>query len=188
METSKLKVKRAHSSLLMFGIFSIVMLFAGLTSAYIVSKGSLGSSWDVIKLPTVFLISTLLIFGSSFFAWLAIKECIKDNMIVFKKWLVLTIFFGVSFGVCQFFGWSQLVSEGKYLSGNNVSASYIYLLTVTHLAHVFGGIIALLFIYFRAINNRYSSNNFHPVKLAIRFWHFLALLWLYLFLFLTFLM
>lgn len=188
MDTNKIKVQRAHSTLLMFGIFSIVMLFAGLTSAYIVSKGSLGSSWDVIKLPTIFLISTLLIFGSTFSAWLAIKECIKDNVVVFKKWLLLTIILGFGFGICQFFGWTQLVNEGKYLSGNNVSASYIYVLTVTHLVHVLGGVIALLVIYFRALSNHYSGNNFHSVKLAIRFWHFLSFLWLYLFLFLSFLM
>ena len=67
-DSSRLKTHKAHRTLLMISMFSIIMLFAGLTSAYIVSKGALGSNWDIITLPIMFYISTAMIIISSFLA------------------------------------------------------------------------------------------------------------------------
>ena len=64
----------------MISMFSVVMLFAGLTSAYIVSKGSLGSKWDTISLPSMFYASTCAIIISSIFGYLSVYYCKKDNL------------------------------------------------------------------------------------------------------------
>lgn len=187
MNDYKIKIEKANSSLLMFGIFSVVMLFAGLTSAYIVSKGSLGSSWDNIILPSAFYISTTLIVISSFSASLSISYCKKNNLLMLNRLLLITILLGFSFAICQFFGWRELVDMGKYLSGNNVSSSYLYILTIVHLVHIIGGLAALLYVYIRSLSNIYNSSSFHGIKLAMRFWHFLGLLWIYLVFFISFL-
>ncbi len=182
---TNLKIEKAHRNLLMFGMFSVIMLFAGLTSAYIVSKGALGAKWDVIILPNMFYISTIMISISSFFGFFAIKYCKSDNFTMLKRSLLFTILFGLIFAICQLLGWNNLVLEGKFLSGNNVASSYLYVLTIAHLLHLFGGLIAVIIVFFRASNYKYNSQNYNGLNLAIRFWHFLAILWIYLVLFLV---
>ena len=180
------KIKDAHQTLLMYGMFSIIMLFAGLTSAYIVSKKGLGSQWDDIILPNEFYISTLMICISSFFAHFALNYITSDNFKMLTKSLFLTILFGALFFLLQVLGWYALVKNGKFLSGNNVASSYLYVLTLTHIIHFIGGFIPLVVVYVRSIRRQYTSSNFNGVKLVVRFWHFLTILWLYLFLFLLF--
>ena len=179
-----IKINNAQNTLLMIGMFSIIMLFAGLTSAYIVSKGALGSNWDSIALPKAFYLSTIMISGSGVWGYLSLKYCKCDNFIMISRALGITIFLGLLFAFFQFLGWKSLINTGKFLSGNNVASSYLYILTLTHLAHLVGGLIALLVVYIRSLSQKYNANNFHGLKLAIRFWHFLGVLWLYLFLFL----
>ena len=183
-DNSKLRIQNAHQSLLLISMFSVVMLFAGLTSAYIVSKGSLGPKWDIITLPNMFYLSTCAIIISSVFGYLSIQYCKKDNLDKIKTSLFCTILFGVFFTFFQFFGWKELVGAGKFLSGNNVASSYIYIFTIAHLIHVLGGMAALIFSFFRSQQKRYNSKNFNGLKLTIRFWHFLGVLWIYLFVFL----
>lgn len=180
----KNQIYKAQNNLLMIAIFSIIMLFAGLTSAYIVSKGGLGDKWDTIKLPQMFYISTILIVISSFFAQRSINYCRRNNFTMISKSLLITIILGCLFFLFQFLGWSALVDEKKFLSGNNVASSYLYVLTITHLLHLLGGGIALINIYFKSLSTKYNSSNFHGLSLGVKFWHFLGLLWLFLFLFL----
>ena len=169
----------------MIAMFSVIMLFAGLTSAYIVSKGALVSKWDDIQLSVMFYISTILILISSVFVHFALKSCKSDNVQMTSRYLLLAIIFGVLFFVFQILGWRSLVLENKFLSGNNVSSSYIYVLTLTHFFHVLGGVIALGIIYFNSLQKKYSQLNYQGLKLGVRFWHFLTAVWIYLFLFLT---
>ena len=183
-DNSKQRIHNAHQSLLLISMFSVVMLFAGLTSAYIVSKGSLGSKWDIIILPNMFYFSTCAIIISSVFGYFSIQYCKKDNLGKIKTSLFWTIFFGVFFAFFQFFGWKELVDAGKFLSGNNVASSYIYIFTIAHLVHLLGGMLALIIAFFRSQQKRYHSKDFNGLKLTIRFWHFLGVLWLYLFAFL----
>ncbi len=183
-ENSKIRKENAHQTLLMISMFSVVMLFAGLTSAYIVSKGSLGSKWDTIVLPSMFYASTGAIILSSVFGYLSVYYCKQDNLDKIKKSLLWTMLFGICFAFFQFLGWKELVGSGKFLSGNNVASSYIYIFTIAHLAHFLGGMVALIIAFFRSQKNRYNSTDFNGLKLTIRFWHFLGILWIYLFLFL----
>ena len=184
-QSSSQKIQKSHNTLLMIAMFSIVMLFAGLTSAYIVSKGSLGSKWDYIVLPHMFYVSTIMILISGFCGYNAIKYCKLNQFKMITQSLLLTLVFGLGFSLFQFLGWNSLIDSGKFLSGNNVASSYLYILTLTHLAHLIGGIIALLIALFASLNQKYDSHNIHSLKLIIRFWHFLGFLWLYLFLFLV---
>ena len=183
-DSSRLKTHKAHRTLLMISMFSIIMLFAGLTSAYIVSKGALGSNWDIITLPIMFYISTAMIIISSFFGHNAVKACKKDDFEMIKKSLLGAILFGFLFSFFQFLGWKELVDAGKFLSGNNVASSYMYILTAVHLLHLLGGLISLIFVWFKSFNKNYDSKNYNGLMLSIRFWHFLAILWFYIMLFL----
>ena len=95
--------------------------------------------------------------------------------------LFYTIVFGLLFAVFQFFGWKELVYAGKFLSGNNVASSYIYIFTITHLIHLIGGMIALVVVFLKSRKQQYTSSHYNGLKLTIRFWHFLGFLWIYLF-------
>ena len=185
--SSSLKIQKAHRTLLMIAMFSIVMLFAGLTSAYIVSKGALGDKWDMIILPTMFYWSTVMIVISSISAHFSVKYAVSDKLQLITRALFFTILFGILFLLFQILGWYNLVNSGKFLSGNNVASSYLYVITFTHLGHLIGGLIALLIAFVKSINKKYNSSHLNGLRLIIRFWHFLGILWIYLFLFLLFL-
>lgn len=104
---------------LLYGfIFAVCMIFAGLTSGYIVSQG--GNFWVNIKMPSAFLISTITIIISSGFLFLAKSAAKKDNQGLVKLSLGLAFAFGLSFGVSQFIGWKQLIE-----TGNTVNAGII---------------------------------------------------------------
>ena len=149
------KTQKARYNLLMIGMFSIVMLFAGLTSAYIVSKGALGNQWDVISLPNMFFLSTLVILLSSVSGYFSVQSCKSDHLQMMSRLLLLTILLGVSFCVGQFLSWKVLISNQKFLSGNNVASSYLYVLTLLHFLHMMGGMIALIVVYLKCFIIQY---------------------------------
>ena len=182
--------EKAFRSMLMFGIFSIVMLFAGLTSAYIVSKGALSSEqkWDFISLPNVFTYSTLAILLSSIFAIFSLRNLKKSKLKSTKRFLILALLLGIVFSFLQLQGWSELVSEGHFFAGkdSNVAASFIYVLTGVHLGHLIAGLIVFAILLYKLRINKYSSTNHLGFKLGTWFWHFLGILWIYLYGFLLY--
>jgi len=182
--------EKAFRSMLMFGIFSIVMLFAGLTSAYIVSKGALSSEqkWDFISLPNVFTYSTLAILLSSIFAIFSLRNLKKSKLKSTKHFLILALLLGIVFSFLQLQGWSELVSEGHFFAGkdSNVAASFIYVLTGVHLGHLIAGLIVFAILLYKLRINKYSSTNHLGFKLGTWFWHFLGILWIYLYGFLLY--
>ena len=182
--------EKAFRSMLMFGIFSIVMLFAGLTSAYIVSKGALSSEqkWDFISLPNVFTYSTFAILLSSIFAIFSLRNLKKGKLKSTKHYLILALLLGIVFSFLQLQGWSELVSEGHFFAGkdSNVAASFIYVLTGVHLGHLIAGLIVFAILLYKLRINKYSSTNHLGFKLGTWFWHFLGILWIYLYGFLLY--
>ena len=182
--------EKAFRSMLMFGIFSIVMLFAGLTSAYIVSKGALSSEqkWDFISLPNVFTYSTFAILLSSIFAIFSLRNLKKSKLKSTKRFLILALLLGIVFSFLQLQGWSELVSEGHFFAGkdSNVAASFIYVLTGVHLGHLIAGLIVFAILLYKLRINKYSSTNHLGFKLGTWFWHFLGILWIYLYGFLLY--
>jgi cytochrome c oxidase subunit 3 len=183
------RTQKGERGLLALGIFSIVMLFAGLTSAYVVRHD--GGSWFAITLPDIFKISTALILFSSVTINFALMAYRKDQRLIGSLMLGLTLILGLGFAWCQWQGWSEFVRNGIYLVPPKnqtalASGSFIYLLTGLHLVHMAGGIIGLLITFTKGALGYYSSSNVHGVRLCSIYWHFLDGLWIYLFLFLTF--
>jgi len=177
---------KTSKPLLWIGLVSITMFFAALTSAVVVSKGS--SDWLEFEMPVEFLVSTIIILLSSFTYKWAISGAKKDNNQQLKTGIMATLVLGLAFFLSQFLGWNTLVEKGVFFSGIQASGSgsYLYALTGLHLAHLVGGLISLVVVYVKAIKNIYGSNNLLGLQLSSTYWHFLDGLWIYLFIFLTF--
>jgi cytochrome c oxidase subunit 3 len=181
------EIKEKNSRLLLYiAIGSMVMLFAGITSGYIVSKS--GGTWLYFDLPVPFWYSTGIILLSSLTMKLSM-DSIKINQIdKTGQYLLITLLLGITFAVLQFWGWSNLISQKIFFAGksSNAAGSYMYVITGLHLAHLLGGIIALSVSYYKALNKKYSPKNYYGLSLTSTYWHFLDILWVYLFLFLFF--
>ena len=142
-----IKENRAKTQLLWIGIGSICMFFAGLTSAVIVRRAE--GNWLEFSLPNWFLFSTITIIISSIFLIIA-SNLIKNNNQP-TTYIISTFLLSIFFVYFQFKGWQELTLQGVYLTGegSNVAGSFLYVLTLAHLIHLIGGIIALIFaIYF----------------------------------------
>lgn len=170
--------------LLWLAIVTIVMLFAAVTSAYVVTGAE--GKWTWFRLPNVFYYSTALILVSSYFMNSALSAAKKDNFPSIRKNLGLTMLFGLGFVLCQFFAWQILVQEKIFFVGTNGRASYLYFITGLHVVHVLAGIIALLNVFIKSFRNIYHKNNILALELCATYWHFMGGLWVYLFLFLLF--
>ncbi len=166
------------------GLGSIVMMFAGLTSAYIVKKSQ--ANWLDFEMPNVFMISTVVILVSSFTIQMAAKKFKEQNENQYRGFLSVTAILGVVFIVMQIQGFLALQANSIALIGprSNSAASFLFVITVLHLIHVLGGIIALIWISFRSFSSKNSMKNDLPVKLISNYWHFVDILWVYLFVFL----
>lgn len=183
----KQKQARSYKLILLFAMLSMFMMFAGLTSAYLVSASRKDWIHNMI-LPPAFTISTIVIIMSSItihFAKLAIKRDDRKNTTVF---LIATLLLGLAFVFFQFKGFSQVIEMGYYFTGSEstVTTSFLYMLTLLHLAHLFAGVISLLIIIYNHFKQKYNSSQSTGIELGAMFWHFLDFLWVYLFLFLYF--
>ena len=177
--------EKALKQLLWVGIVSISMFFAGLTSAFIVRKAE--GNWTEFILPDWFIASTAVIILSSLLL-IFVKIRLRKGKSIFNL-LFTTLVLGIIFSYFQFEGWGQLTNQGIYLTGegSNVAGSFLYVLTLSHLVHLAGGLIALVFSSVKSKLNLYSIDNCLGLDLTMNYWHFLTVLWLYLFIFLKFL-
>jgi len=187
-EEFRLKREKAQRNLMILAIGSMVMVFAGLTSAYVVRKGA--GDWFSIVLPQVFWASSATIVFSSVTMNIALTSFKKNKVAAGTAFLGITFLLGLLFALLQFQGWNELTKNGIYFvhpkgQTSLISGSFIYLLSGLHLAHLAGGLIALLFTFTKALMGRYGSTNVHGVRVCAIYWHFLDLLWIYLFIFLT---
>ena len=176
---------RAKKMMLWFGIASLIMSFAGWTSAYVVS--STREDWlKDFQLPNAFIVSTIFIIVSSLTFILAKNAIKKDNRSQTTLFLVATLILGLFFIYNQFRGFQEIIDAGYNFTGptSNVTMSYIYLIAVVHILHVVVAIISLLVVIYNHFKQRYSAQNLLGLELAATFWHFVDILWLYLFLFL----
>ncbi|MBX6379176.1 MAG: cytochrome c oxidase subunit 3 [Thermoflavifilum aggregans] len=159
-------------------IAAIVMMFGGLTSAYVVMHGQ--SRWVSFQLPHQFIFSTTVILLSSLTMALAVKSFRQHQMNQYKMLITITAALGVIFMISQFMGFRFLYAHGVNLTFN-VSASLLFIITGLHMLHVLGGVIALLVMFFRAFRTRIRSYDPVPVEVAATYWHFVDILWIYLF-------
>ncbi|MAU16193.1 MAG: cytochrome oxidase subunit III [Muricauda sp.] len=185
--TEKEKNRRAKKMMLWFGIVSLIMGFAGWTSAYIVS--SKREDWvSDLELPSAFFISTAIIILSSITYFMAKKAVGKNNQKMGTVFLLITLALGITFISLQFVGFSQMLESGYYFTGptSNIKMSYVFLLAAVHIAHVVAGLITLLVVLVQQLRNKYTPENMLGMELGATFWHFLDFIWVYLILFMYF--
>ena len=177
---------KASKPLLWIGIVSIVMMFAGLTSAYVVRADN--GNWLLFNLPNAFYLSTAVIITSSFTLFFALQMAKKNNKAATTLGILATFILGLAFAYLQYLGWSDLYSKQIVFAGKsaNASGSFLYLITFLHLLHLFAGLISLLVTLKNSIKGRYNAQNILGLELCSIYWHFLDILWVYLFLFLYF--
>ena len=185
--TTQEKQSRAKKMMLWFGIVSLIMSFAGLTSAFIVSSSR--EDWLAnFVLPNAFTYSTLIILLSSIFLYAA-KQSLKKNQVTTTTSLLIgALVLGIAFIYSQIQGFNQIIDSGYNFTGptSNITMSYIYIIAVVHIVHVLAGIVCLIVVIINQLNKKYSSENTLGFDLASTFWHFVDILWLYLFFFLYF--
>ncbi|MDX1462114.1 MAG: cytochrome c oxidase subunit 3, partial [Marinirhabdus sp.] len=178
-KTEQEKLRRAKKMMLWFGIISLSMSFAGLTSAYVVSKER--PDWVTnFEIPTAFYISLGVILLSSLTVHLAKTNIQKNRHIGGLVFLVTTAVLGIVFMILQFLGFNQIVASGYYFTGSesSITTSFLYLVVLLHLAHVLAGIIALLVVIVQHLRKKYENGKTLGVELAATFWHFVDILWI----------
>ena len=177
---------RTSKQMLFISMISMVMMFAGLTSAYIISRKR--EDWVSFELPQALYISTLLIILSSITFILAKKSIEKDNRQLTTLFLVGTLALGLGFVYFQGQGFYQLRTAGFYVAGEGsvVSGALLVVISFMHVLHVFAGLLALLVVIYNHFIQRYSSTHKLGMELGSIFWHFLDILWLLLFIFFYF--
>ena len=187
IEEQKSRTARSYKLILLFAMVSMTMMFAGLTSAFVVSKSRADWLKD-FQLPTAFFYSTAVIIGCSVTFYLAKKAIQKNNQSKTTLFLLSTLVLGILFVVLQFVGFGQIVDNGYYFtgSGSSITTTFLYVVTVVHMIHLAGGVISLLIIIYNHFKQKYNSSQTLGIELGAMYWHFLDFLWLYLFLFLYF--
>lgn len=158
---------------------AVIMLFAGLTSAYIVLRGV--PAWQNIAMPSLLWLNTAILISSSFTIGLSLTAVRKNDPLNMKRWLAVSGALGVAFLAGQLAAWRQLVNAGVYLP-STLQSSFFYVLTGVHGFHLLGGIFALGFVMMKALKDRLTAVNHEPLKLCATYWHFMDALWVYLFL------
>ena len=178
----KLKSVNAKKFALWLFIVSICMLFAGLTSAYIVKKSD--GRWLQFDMPDMFLYSTLVLFLSSIaMHWTYLKA--KENSLkAVKIGITATAAIAVVFFYMQYLSWVKLVAQDVFLVGNP-SGSFVYIFSGLHLAHLIGGLVFLLVVFLDTMNYKVHSKSMLAIEMCTTYWHFLGGLWIYLYLFLV---
>lgn len=179
--TEQRKKIHPHKFTLWIAIGSITMMFAGLTSAYIIKRNQ--PNWLEFDLPNIFWYSTAAIVISSITIWLARRAFNDHEMAKYRKMLVATFLLGIVFVSLQVIGFVQLWKQGNTLT-KNVSVSFLYPIVGLHALHVAGGIIALLVMFLKAFSTKLKTYSPVPVELMSTYWHFVDLLWIYLLFFL----
>ena len=185
--TKEEKNSRAKKMMLWFGIISLIMSFAGWTSAFVVSSSRPDWLKDFV-LPNAFIISTVVILISSLTFVLAKRALKSGNHKATMLWLFATLILGVVFIYNQFSGFQQIIDLGYNFTGptSNVTMSYIYLIALVHILHVVVGLICLLVVIYNHFKQKYSADNMLGMELAGTFWHFIDILWVFLYLLMYF--
>ena len=185
-EELKVAKKKSAKPMLWISMISMVMFFAGLSSAYIISQKR--EDWVSFDLPDAFYISTVLIVLSSITLLSSQRLLKKDNLKASFLLLITTLILGIGFVWYQYVGFNELKAAGLYFTGpeSTVSTSFIIGITFMHVLHLLAGVIVLLVVIYNHYKNKYSSTDMLGFELGAIFWHFVDVLWIYLFFFFYF--
>ena len=163
-------------------IFSFFMVFAGWTSGYIVRRDE--GNWREFELPSIFILSTLLVTLSSAAIQWAYYSAKKDEIRRVQLGLLLTLVLGVGFLASQWVAWRYLVYQTNTFFADNPSGSFLYVLTGWHAFHIISGLIFVAVVLKRSLSYQVHSRAMLSIGNAAIYWHFLGVLWWYLYLFL----
>jgi len=189
--------KKVHPQKFMMWVAmgSMSMAFAGLTSGYVVREAQ--GNWRYFSLPLTFWVSTVAIAVSSITMIFTVKAFKNREMPKFRTMITVTLLLGVLFGVLQYAGFYQLYHQVQQIRINgqllneattvringNPSESFLFIIAGLHLLHLAGGIIALLIVFFRAFRVKVKTYSSTGLEIAASYWHFVDILWIYLFVF-----
>ncbi|MGA7633564.1 MAG: cytochrome c oxidase subunit 3 [Terriglobales bacterium] len=168
-------------------LFAVTMMFAAFTSALVVRKGS-SQDWQSFTLPPILYLNTLILLLSSVTLEVARRRVsafmrgMKSQAENPARWLYVTLALGLLFVAGQYVAWTQLRAQGLYLA-TNPSSSFFYVLTMTHVVHVLGGLGGLLYVIRKLSKSTLRRN---AIVATARYWHFMGGLWVYLMLLLWF--
>lgn len=166
-------------------IATVVMLFAALTSAYIVRQAE--GNWLLFDLPSLFYVNTAVIIVSSLTMQWAYWSAKRDQLEKTKLAISITSVLGIAFLIGQIMAWGQMVDQNIYFVGDRgsaVSGSFVYVLSGLHGAHIISGVVFLLIVLLSTLRYKVHSRNMTQMEMCTTYWHFLGGLWLYLLLFL----
>jgi cytochrome c oxidase subunit III len=170
-----------HKFILWVAIASILMMFAGLTSAFIVKSNLV--AWKNIVLPKIFWFSTTAILVSSLTVQMALRSFQQREMRQYRTMIALTFLLGIVFVALQWFGFKGLWEQHITFKGSAGAGQFLYVIFGLHALHVIGGIIALLVLFFKAFFGKIKLYSSVPVEVTATYWHFVDILWIYLFVF-----
>ncbi len=185
--TTKEKQQRAKKTMMWFAMISMTMTFAGLTSAYVVSKSR--ADWlTELEFPMAFIVSVFVIIASSICFMLAKKAIVRGSREVASVLLVGTLLLGGVFVFMQFEGFKDIMEQGYYFTGPsaNIVPTFLYIIVVLHIVHVIVGLLVLLVVIYNHFKQKYKTGQTLGLELGGMYWHFVDVLWVYLFLFLYF--
>jgi cytochrome c oxidase subunit 3 len=180
VSTQQHKKIHPHKFTLWVAMASIIMMFAGLTSAYIVKRSA--ANWEGIQTPNEFWYSTAVIIISSITIQLALRAFKQREMSKYRGLMLTTAVLGVLFVVLQWFGFQWMWENGVTFKGAG-QGQFLYIIAGLHALHVIGGIIALIIIVSKAFFGKTKSYDYVPVEVASTYWHFVDILWVYLLIF-----
>lgn len=169
-----------HKFTLWVAIASIIMMFAGLTSAYIVKSNQ--ANWEEVRTPVEFWYSTGAMLLSSLTIQMALRAFKQREMRAFRGLMAATLLLGVVFVYFQWKGFNWMWDNGVHFRGAG-AGQFLYIIAGLHGLHVVGGIIALLVMLGKAFVGRTKSYDSVPVEVMSTYWHFVDALWLYLLVF-----
>ena len=180
VSTQQRKKIHPHKFTMWVAIGSIVMMFAGLTSAFIVKSNQ--TSWVPVSIPMVFWISTAAIIISSLTLQIALRSFKQREMSQYRTLIGITLLLGIAFIVLQWLGFQDLWAQKITFKGSG-AGQFLYVIFGLHAIHVVGGIIALIVIFIKAFIGKAKLYSSVPVEVAAIYWHFVDILWIYLLLF-----
>ena len=160
---------------------TVLMVFAALTSAYIVRQAE--GNWLEYELPEIFWITSGIVLLGSVSVQAAYFAAKKDNFLALRIWMALTVLLGIAFLVGQWYSWVALVDREVFFVGNP-AGSFLYVFTGLHAVHLISGVIFLIIVLISTFRYKVHSQALNTLEMATTYWHFLGGLWLYLFLFL----
>ena len=165
-------------------MISITMIFASLTSAYLVKKGD--GDWRVFELPEMFWYTSGVVIVSSIAMFLTVRAARQDKLGTVKITLWTTLLLGILFLVGQWIASVDLISNNIYFVGGNPSESFIYVLAGMHWLHLISGLVFISIVLYNVYKFKIHSKAMVRLEMASTYWHFLGVLWIYLFVFLIF--